>query len=65
MDKLCSKCMYHLHKGRNSDSEIWYNHQCLKHPEKHKEYVFGTTKIDYKYCRDINPDGKCKDFKKE
>jgi len=78
---LCVNCDFHKHIIKNSSApNVWYNHFCSANPRKcainpvtgeacfmgvndfgQKYY----TKDAFKYCRDINKDGECLDFKGE
>jgi hypothetical protein len=73
---VCIKCVHFHNKERHSPREhVWYNHVCkavkrkkVKDPYDGKMRYGGvndlgtvyTTDDPYRYCRDINNDGKCK-----
>ena len=60
----CKDCKHfrNLAIGRKG-KDIWYNHICMAvPPAKHFNSYFGKMEEEPKYCRDINTEGKCKDF---
>ena len=59
---ICIKCHHHRN---HSGKDIWYNHLCNRNrtPKEIDPVTGKEIGGDPKYCREVNPEGSCPDFK--
>jgi len=62
---ICRKCKYYRHQVENRAAPtVWYNHRCghVQAERRTIDYTLGVDEFERAFCRDMNPDGKCRLF---